>query len=170
MIRKITVKGAFTMFREMAKKNKQISSAQCIDLLKQVPRGVLSLQGDDGYPYGVPTNFWYNDADGCIYFHGGKTGHKVDAMVRSSKASLCVMSEGVREKDDWALSFHSVIVFGTVEILTDHAQILDAVRLLSRQFTQDETFIEGEIAQYAHETLCFRLVPEHITGKRIQEA
>ena len=158
------------MFREMAKKNKQISQAQCIALLKRIPRGVLSLQGDEGYPYGVPTNFWYNDADGCIYFHGGKTGHKVDAMAHSPKASLCVMSEGVREAGDWAYSFESVIVFGKTEILEDSEKALEAVRLLSRQFTEDDSFIEGEIAQYAQETLCFRLVPEHITGKRIREA
>ena len=158
------------MFREMAKKNKQVTDAACIALLKQVPRGVLSLQGDDGYPYGVPTNFWYNDDDGCLYFHSGKTGHKVDAMRRSPKASLCVLSEGTRDDGDWAYNFESVIVFGRIEILENTEQAMEATRLLSLQFTDDKGFIEGEIAQYGHETLCFRLIPEHITGKRIREA
>ena len=158
------------MFREMVKKNKQISDAACIALLKQVPRGVLSLSGDDGYPYGVPTNFWYNDADGCLYFHGGKTGHKVDAMVRSPKASLCVLSEGIREEGDWALSFESVIVFGNLEILENDASAMEIIRQLSLQFTKDHAFIDGEIAAYGHETLFFRLIPQHITGKRIREA
>ena len=158
------------MFREMAKKNKQISSAQCIDLLKQVPRGVLSLQGDDGYPYGVPTNFWYNDADGCIYFHGGKTGHKVDAMMRSPKASLCVLSSGTRKEGQWALDFQSVIVFGKLEVMENDADAIETARQLSLQFTKDQAFIDGEIAAYAEETLFFRLVPEHITGKAITES
>ena len=158
------------MFREMVKKNKAISPEDCIALLKQVPRGVLSVQGDDGYPYGVPTNFWYNDADGCLYFHSGKTGHKVDALKRCPKASLCVISQGIREENDWALSFESVIAFGKIEILDDHPRAMELTRLLSLQFTDDEAFIDGEIANYGHETLCFRLVPEHITGKRIREA
>ena len=158
------------MFREIAKKNKQITMDACRALLKQVPRGVLSLQGDDGYPYGVPTNFWYCEEDGCLYFHSGKTGHKVDAMARSPKASLCVLSEGTREAGDWALRFESVIVFGTLEVLTDHRKAMELTRLLSLQFTGDTAFIDAEIAAYGHETLCFRLVPEHITGKAIREA
>ena len=158
------------MFREMVKKNKQISDAACVALLKQVPRGVLSLQGDDGYPYGVPTNFWYNDADGCIYFHSGKSGHKVDAIDRSPKASLCVLSEGTRENGDWALNFQSVIVFGNLEVLEDIPAAMETARQLSLQFTKDLAFIDGEIAAYGHETLFFRLVPQYITGKNIREA
>ena len=170
MIREITLKGAMIMFREMAKKKKQISNDACIALLKQVPRGVLSLQGDDGYPYGVPTNFWYSESDGCIYFHSGKTGHKVDAIHRSPKASLCVLSSGTREDGDWALNFQSVIVFGTIEIVEYNPSEMETVRQLSLQFTNDLNFIEQEIALYGHETLFFRLVPEHITGKQIREA
>ena len=158
------------MFREMAKMNKQISDSESLALLKRIPRGVLSLQGDAGYPYGVPTNFWFNDSDGCLYFHSGKTGHKVDAMCSSPKASLCVLSEGTRDDGDWAYNFESVIVFGRIEILENTEQAMEATRLLSLQFTDDKGFIEGEIAQYGHETLCFRLIPEHITGKRIREA
>ena len=158
------------MFREMVKKNKQISDAACKSLLRQVPRGVLSLQGDDGYPYGVPTNFWYNDDDGCLYFHSGKTGHKVDAIHRSPKASLCVLSEGTREDGDWALNFQSVIVFGTIEILDNNPASIETALQLSLQFTTDRAFIDGEIAAYGHETLFFRLVPQHIAGKGIREA
>lgn len=158
------------MFREMAKKQKQLPREDCIALLKQQPRGVLSLQGDDGYPYGVPTNFWYCEEDGCIYFHSGQTGHKVDSLRRSPKASLCVLENGTRKDGDWALTFRSVIVFGQVEILTDPQPAMEAARKLSLQFTQDLDFIEKEIKLYGHETLCFRLVPEHITGKTIREA
>ena len=158
------------MFRDVANKKNQISAQQCLDLLKQVPRGVLSLQGDEGYPYGLPTNFWYRPEDGCIYFHSGKQGHKVDSMARSPKASLCVLSPGTRKDGDWALSFESVIVFGTLEVLEDPAFAMETARQLSLQFTDDRDFIEHEIALYGSRTLCFRLRPEHITGKAIREA
>ena len=31
-------------------------------------RGVLSVLDDNGYPYGIPMNHWYNEEDGKLYF------------------------------------------------------------------------------------------------------
>lgn len=42
------------MFREMRLFKQQISEEQCIQILKKQPRGVLSMIGDNGYPYGIP--------------------------------------------------------------------------------------------------------------------
>ena len=42
------------MFREMLRKKQQLSDEECIGILKNELRGVLSVNGDDGYPYGVP--------------------------------------------------------------------------------------------------------------------
>ena len=44
------------MFRELVRKNKQLSMEDCVLVLKNETRGVLSVQGDDGYPYGMPMN------------------------------------------------------------------------------------------------------------------
>ena len=63
------------MFRELIRKKQQLSQEEAISVLKQEPRGILSLQGDDGYPYGIPMDHFYNDADGCIYFQKEKKGH-----------------------------------------------------------------------------------------------
>ena len=57
------------MFREMVRKNKQISHEECIAVLKNEPRGILSVLGDDDYPYGMPMNYWYCEEDGKIYYH-----------------------------------------------------------------------------------------------------
>ena len=68
------------MFRKMRRFKQQISVAECIEILKNTKRGVLSLIGDDGYPYGIPIDHWYCEDDGKIYFHGAKEGHKIDAI------------------------------------------------------------------------------------------
>lgn len=60
------------MFRTMRRFKQQISDAECIEILKNTKRGVLSLIGDDGYPYGIPIDHWYCEDDGKIYFHGAK--------------------------------------------------------------------------------------------------
>ena len=78
------------MFREMRRKKQQLPLEDCIALLKNEPRGVLSVLGDAGYPYGVPMNFWYNEANGCLYFHCARQGHKLDAVKAWEKASFCV--------------------------------------------------------------------------------
>ncbi len=158
------------MFREMVRKKQQLSKEDCIALLKAEPRGVLSLIGDDGYPYGLPIDHWYREEEGCLYFHSGKTGHKVDALKANPKASFCVYDQGYREDGDWALKIKSVIVFGKIEILEDHAQAIELTRSLSDKYTSDDAYIQEEIDSYGHELLVFKLVPEHMTGKITREA
>lgn len=158
------------MFREMTRKHQQLSREASIELLRQEPRGVLSLMGDNGYPYGLPIDHWYNDADGCLYFHSGKTGHKIDAMRRCDKASFCIYDQGYREPGDWALNIKSVIVFGRIEIIEDPEQAIALTRQLSFKYTQDAAYIDDEIRKYGAAVLCFRLVPEHITGKITKES
>lgn len=158
------------MFRELTRIKQKLSQEESIDLLKQQPRGVLSLIGDDGYPYGVPIDYWYNEADGKLYFHSGREGHKVDAIHRCNKASFCVCDEGVRKEGDWALHIRSVIVFGRIQIVEDHLQALELTRQLSRKYTRDEDYIQKEIDSYGHELMVFCLEPEQITGKITKES
>ena len=158
------------MFRELTRKKQQLSGEDCRRLLKTEPRGILSLLGDDGYPYGLPIDHWFNEEDGCIYFHSGKEGHKVDAMKAHSKASFCVCDQGYREENDWALNIKSVIAFGRIEFVENPETAIALVRQLSLKYTDDAAFIEEEIRKYGHEVLCFRLVPEHITGKITKES
>ncbi len=40
------------MFREVARVKQKLSDEECMEILKSEPRGVLSLIGDDDYPYG----------------------------------------------------------------------------------------------------------------------
>lgn len=158
------------MFRDMLRFKQALSEEECIELLKQQPRGVLSVLGDGDYPYGMPINHFYCEDDGKIYFHGGKQGHKIDAIKRHDKASFCVHDEGYRREGEWALNIRSVIVFGRIEIVEDHDWAMEVSRRLSRKFTQDERYIENEITHSGPGTLVFCLTPEHITGKLVNES
>lgn len=158
------------MFRELARKNKQIGNEACIELLRNETRGVLSVLGDNDYPYGMPMNHYYNDEDGCIYFHCGMSGHRLDALMRHDKASFCVYDGGYRNEGEWAWRVKSVIIFGRIEIIRDTDIITEIAEKLSRKFTQDEDYIQKEIRLFAHETLLLKLIPEHICGKSVVEA
>ena len=158
------------MFRDVARIKQKMSQESCIELLRSEKRGVLSLCGDDGYPYGLPINHYYCQEDGCLYFHSGKTGHKIDALKSCDKASFCVYDSGSKMDDDWALSFRSVIVFGRIEIVDDHEKALTMCDRLSRKFTDDDDYIENEIKSFGGGVLVFALRPEHITGKTVKES
>lgn len=158
------------MFREVARKKQVISQEECIRILKEEPRGVLSVLGDDDYPYGMPMNHWYNEADGHLYFHGGMKGHKVDALKKHDKVSFCVYDQGFRREGEWALNIKSVIVFGRMQIVEDLEHAMDIIRQLSYKYTDDTEYIEKEIREAADHTLCMELIPEHITGKITNES
>lgn len=158
------------MFREMVRKKQSLSSERIIELLKKEKRGVLSVIGDDEYPYGMPMNYWYDETNGKIYFHSGKKGHKVDAMAANNKVSFCIYDEGYRKDGEWALNISSVIVFGKVHIVEDFEKSMEICRSLSLKYTPDVEYIEDEIRRFGENTLCYELEPEHITGKLVNES
>ena len=116
------------MFRKMLRIKQQLPPEECIEILKQQPRGVLSVLGDDDYPYGMPINHYYCEEENKLYFHGGKKGHKINAIRRHNKASFCVYDEGFQKENDWALNIRSVIVFGRIEIVEDREKVYDIAR------------------------------------------
>lgn len=158
------------MFRELIRKNKQLSPEECTHILKTEKRGVLSVCGENGYPYGMPMNHWYSEEDGRIWFHCGNLGHRLDALKKDNRVSFCVYDEGYRNPGQWPLYIKSVIVFGTVEIVDDPESIVEITTKLSHKFTQDDAYIREEIEHNAHRTLLLALTPEHICGKLVKES
>lgn len=158
------------MFRPMLRAKQQLPAQECIQVLEQELRGVLSVLGDDGYPYGMPLNHYYCPEDGKLYFHSGRAGHKLDALRRYEKASFCVTDAGYRREGEWALNIRSVIVFGRIEWIEDRERIYEICRRLSLKFTGDEAYIQREIDRSGPGTVLFALRPEHITGKLVNEA
>ena len=158
------------MFRPMRRFKQQISDEECIRVLKEQPRGVLSMIGDDGYPYGIPLDHWYCEEDGKLYFHGAKEGHKIDAIAKCDKVSYCVMDEGFRKEGEWALNINSVIVFGRIKLVDDPDKVRLIGENLCRKFTDDEEYIQHELTNALPRAQCLELIPEHMTGKLVNEA
>ena len=158
------------MFRKMRRFKQQISDADCIEVLKNTQRGVLSLIGDDGYPYGLPMDHWYCEEDGKIYFHGAKEGHKIDAIKACDKAGYCVYDEGYRKEGDWALNIKSVIVFGRISLVQDEEKAREIWVALTRKFTDDAEYLEKELKNAFPRVQCLELAPELMTGKLVNES
>ena len=158
------------MFRKMRRFKQQVSDEECIEILKTTKRGVLSVIGDDGYPYGLPINHYYCEDDGKIYFHGAKTGHKIDAIARCDKVSFCVWDVGYRKEGEWALNVTSVIVFGRIRLVADEEKAKLIGENLCRKFTDDEEYIRHEIQSAISRVQCLELTIDHMTGKLVNES
>ena len=158
------------MFRPMRRIKQQISDAECVEVLKNTKRGVLSLMGDDGYPYGIPIDHWYCEEDGKIYFHGAKEGHKIDSIRRCDKVSYCTYDEGYRREGEWALNIRSVIVFGRISLVDDEELARRICTELTRKFTDDEEYLAKELRNAFPRVQCLAITPEHMTGKLVNES
>jgi nitroimidazol reductase NimA-like FMN-containing flavoprotein (pyridoxamine 5'-phosphate oxidase superfamily) len=162
-------KGRNFMFRQLTRIKQKLTDEECVDILSRQTRGVLSINGENGYPYAMPMNHFYNEEDGCIYFHTGKKGYRNDCIKNDDKACFCVYTDGEREENEWAYTVKSVIVFGKIEAVYDEQTVIDITKKLCYKFTQDEEYIEKELTNHAKHTMLLRLKLEHVCGKTVKE-
>ena len=158
------------MFRTMRRFKQQISEDECVSILKSEPRGILSLIGDDGYPYGIPMNHWYCEENGKLYFHGAKEGQKIDFIKKNDKVCYTVLEKGVAREGEWALNVRSVVVFGRIAVVSDEEKAKKVCTELCRKFTDDEAYLKRELEHAFPSVLCLELTPDHITGKMVNES
>lgn len=152
------------MFREMRRKDRQLSQEQAMEILEKSGSGVLAVNGDDGYPYTVPIN--HAMVDGKIIFHCAKTGHKIDAIKSSDKASYCVVENETVDFIKCTSYYKSVVAFGRIKILEDGEEKKRLFEALARRFSDEYTpqiikKVEGGVTRI--EILVFEI--EHITAK-----
>lgn len=157
------------MFRSMRRFQQQLSAAECLEIIRQEKRGVLAVQGDGDYPYAVPLNYFYDEANGKLYFHGAKEGHKIDAIKRNPRVSFCVHDAGVKLDGDWAYTVRSVIVFGRMRLVEDPAETVAQVRKLGLKYYPDPKEVEAVVARAGARVQVLELTIEHMSGKRVHE-
>lgn len=158
------------MFRNMRRFKQQISDEECKRILVKEKRGVLSVLGDDGYPYGMPLNHYYDEKENVIYFHGAKEGHKIDAIKKCDKVSYCVYENGTKKEDHWSLNVRSVICFGKMSIIEDLDKCIEISKNIWWKFGSDEKELEEEINNSSCRVMCLKFEIEHMTGKMVNEA
>lgn len=157
------------MFRQLRRKNRGISDEAARQLLKAERRGVLAVNGDDGYPYAVPVNYLYCEDEGKIYFHGSAAGHKADSIRNNAKVCFTVYGNETIKEEAWAPFMQSVVVFGRCAIISDRERVTREVRRLAEKYYPDAQLIDEEIESSGRAVQMFEITIEHLTGKEIQE-
>ena len=159
-----------SMFREMRRSKQLLSREAAEKILREGDFGVLALSGDDGYNYAVPISYAY--ADGKIFFHSAKVGHKLDAIRNNEKVSFCVVDRHETVAEEFTTYFSSAIAFGRIKIIEDDS---DPDKLRGLELLADKYSSTASPARRAKELarLSALVVPvmtiEHLTGKAARE-
>ena len=78
------------MFRPIRRKKNEMSIEAAKALLASERRGVLAMNGDDGYPYAIPIDYYYCESENKIYFHGAREGYKAEILKKDGKVCFTV--------------------------------------------------------------------------------
>ena len=157
------------MFRPIRRKEKELGAEAAEQLLCRARRGVLAVNGDDGYPYGVPINYFYDREHRRIYFHGSRAGHKADALRACDKVCFTVYGNETVKKEPWAPFVQSAVVFGRCRLMEEGPERTAQLKRFALKYYPSETLVEQEIAAAGAVTQVYEIVIEHLSGKEIQE-
>ena len=155
-------------FRPMRRFRQALSDAECAKILQAEKRGTLAVIGDGGYPYAVPINFFYDEAENRIFFHSSKSGHKTDAMRVSDKVCFTVHDAG-EQRGDWSYYVKSVIVFGRARPVTDLAVKIAKAKAFGMKYYPSEEEDDREIEKDLDRAEIMEIVIEHVSGKLVHE-
>ncbi|MEG0250742.1 MAG: pyridoxamine 5'-phosphate oxidase family protein [Peptostreptococcus sp.] len=151
------------MFRNMRRKDREISINDAREILTKGSYGVLSTLSDNGYPYGIPVNYiFYN---GHIYFHSAKEGHKLDNIRNNSKVSFCVVGSEEVLPDQFTTDYESAVVFGEAKEVSDIEKeeiLLEIIKKYSPEFIEKGKKYIGALES---KTTVVKIEIKHLSGK-----
>lgn len=153
-------------FRKMRRARQALNEADTRAILKEGITAVLALAGEDGYPYALPVNYVFDGS--AVYFHSAKSGHKLDAIARCNKASLCVIARDDVLPEKFTTLYKSVIAFGRICVVEEEEETRRAARLLAEKYCPlaSAEAIKAETEKYLSALAVLRFDIEHLTGKQ----
>lgn len=154
------------MARTMRRFRQQLSSEEVERILLRGTYCVMAVSGDNDYPYAVPINYVYNGTS--IYIHSAAQGHKIDALKRNTKCSLCIVDKDEVIPEEFTSYFRSVIVFGNAHFVESTDEKIAALRLLGDKYSPGID-PDAEIARFIQTVCIVRIDIDSVTGKEAIE-
>ncbi len=155
-------------FRSMRRFKQQLTEDECRALLRKEIRGVLAVNGENGYPYAFPMNFYFNEKANTLYMHSAKTGHKVDVLRKDNRVCFCLHDEGWHEEGQWQTHVQSVVIFGRIRFVDDAERSIKYLKEFDEKFEPSDE-AESDIKRVGALVQMLELEIDHMTGKRVLE-
>lgn len=157
------------MFRPIRRQKRALSQEETKDILRLARRGVLAMNGMEGYPYAVPINYLYDEENGKIYFHGARAGHKAEALKACGRVCFTVTGSEIIRDEAWAPYMRSAVVFGRCRLMERGAETTAVLKRLAMKYYPNEKLVDEEIEADGKAVQMFEITIEHISGKEVQE-
>ena len=157
------------MFRSIRKKRNEISIDEAKELLRCSRRGILAVNGDNGYPYAIPINYLYDEDSHKIVFHGAKAGYKVDCLKVCDKVCFTVYGNERIQEESWAPFLQSTVVFGRCHLVENQEATMTLIKKFAMKYYPDEALADEQIARNGRATQMFEITIEYMSGKQVQE-
>ena len=154
------------MARTMRRFKQYLPHSEVERILQQGKYCVIAVSGDDDYPYAVPVNYVYDGE--VIYLHSAAQGHKIDALRRNPRCSLCIVDKDDVIPEEFTSYFRSVIVFGKTHFVESTDEKIAALRLLSDKYSPGVD-PEAEITRFINTVCIIRVGIDSVTGKEAIE-
>ncbi len=149
-------------FRAMRRQDRNVSQPET--LLAQCNWGVLSVMGENGYPYGVSVNYGY--AQGKIYIHStNASSHKLDAIRADPRVCFTVVGHHELLEAELSTRYSSVILFGTARILSSEDEKRIAAIQMMQSLAPAVTAKAISDCGNMRNIVMIEITPEHISGK-----
>lgn len=156
-----------TTDRKMRRWRQQLPQEDALRILREGKYAVMAVEGDDGYPYAVPVNYVF-DGEGAIFIHSAAQGHKVDALERNPKCSLCVVDKDDVVPEEFTSYFRSVIAFGRASTVDSTEDKFEALKMLSEKYSSGID-PAAEIDRFIKVVRIIRIDIDSLTGKEAIE-
>lgn len=153
----------------MRRSDKEIKDPEMISRIIGMCRICRVGMAKDNIPYILPFSFGYDGT--ALYIHTAKSGRKIEFF--EANPYICLEFEhGVKLKShendpcSWSFSYQSVIGYGMIRELTDPDEIIAALHLIMRTYSeQDWSFAEENIAAVR----VWKISVENLTGKQSKQ-
>jgi nitroimidazol reductase NimA-like FMN-containing flavoprotein (pyridoxamine 5'-phosphate oxidase superfamily) len=149
----------------MHRADKQRNDAALIDEILRANRVCRVGFAEHNRPYLVPLNYGYDGR--TIYMHTAREGKKLD-ILRTNPAVCFEVSDSVElvraeQACHFGMHYRSVIGFGTIAVIGDVQQKINALQLIMAHHTQQATWHFA--AEMVHATTVLAITIDSMTAK-----
>lgn len=157
------------MFRGQRRFKQELPIETAKALLESEKRAVLAMNGDNGYPYAIPVDYYYDRETDKIYIHGAPAGHKYDSIKKDDKVCFTVYGDEEFKEGDWAPYLKSVVVFGRCRIIDDIDEIVKFAKPVGMKYYPTEESVDKTLKETAARLKMYEITIEHISCKLVHE-
>ena len=153
------------MFKEMRRKEKQLSGNDTVKIVMNAKFGNLATLGKDGYPYAVPLNYAYEN--GTIYAHSAKVGNKLENIAYHDKVCFSVVGYSKLLPEKFDTEYDSAVIYGKAVEVTEESEKKHALALLLEKYSGG--YLEQGMAymeKSSKATAVIKIEIAKMTGKR----